>query len=96
MRVDKEATRYIGLTIEWDYTNQKAHIHMSGYLQKALIKFKHDMPNKIQNSLHPHVIPHYRAKTQYAKDKDKSPPLLKEETKTTQVQSTQLSSRHPV
>jgi hypothetical protein len=30
MAVDKEATKYIGLTIKWDYTNQKAHIHMPG------------------------------------------------------------------
>ncbi len=26
--VDKDATKYIGLTIEWDYDNGKAHIHM--------------------------------------------------------------------
>jgi hypothetical protein len=31
MTVDKEATKYIGLTIEWDYTNRKVHIHMPGY-----------------------------------------------------------------
>jgi hypothetical protein len=53
----------IGLTIEWDYTNRKAHIHMPGYLQKALTRFKHKTPDKIQNSPHPHVIPQYGAKT---------------------------------
>jgi hypothetical protein len=47
MTVDKEATKYIGLTIEWDYMNQKAHIHMLGYLQKALIRFKHKTLDKI-------------------------------------------------
>jgi hypothetical protein len=35
MMVEKEATKYIGLTIEWEYKNCKAHIHMQGYLQKA-------------------------------------------------------------
>jgi hypothetical protein len=30
MTVDKEATKYIGLTIEWDYENRKAHFHMPG------------------------------------------------------------------
>ena len=80
MTVDKEATKYVCLTIEWDYKNCKAHIHMPGYLQKALGRFKHKTPDKIQNSLHPHVIPQYKAKTQYTKEEDVSPPLSKEET----------------
>jgi hypothetical protein len=75
--VDKEATKYIGLTIEWDYTNRKAHIHMPGYLQKAITRFNHETPDKIQNSPHPHVIPQHGTKTQYAKDKDISPLLSK-------------------
>ncbi len=62
MTVDKQATKQIGLTIEWDYRNRKTHIHMPGCLQKALIRFNHETPDKIQNSLHPHVIPQYRAK----------------------------------
>jgi hypothetical protein len=81
MTVDEEATKYIGLTIEWEYKKQKAHIHMPGYLQKAFTRFKHEMPVKIQNSPHPHVIPQYGAKTQYAKEDNESPPLSKEETK---------------
>jgi hypothetical protein len=35
--VDKEATTYIGLTIEWDYANGKVHTHMPGYLPKAMM-----------------------------------------------------------
>ncbi len=85
MTVDRDATKYIGLTIEWDYINQKAHIHMPGYLKKAMIRFKHETPDKIQNSPHPHVIPQYGAKMQYAKDNDVSPPLSKEETKYVQA-----------
>jgi hypothetical protein len=85
MTVDTAATKYIGLTIEWDYKNRKAHIHMPGYLEKAFIRFKHEAPEKIQNSPHPHVIPQYGAKTQYAKDEDESPPLSKEETKYVQA-----------
>ena len=57
MTVDEEATKYIGLTIQWDYTNRKAHIHMQGYLDKAFVRFKNEKPMKIQNSLHPHIIP---------------------------------------
>jgi hypothetical protein len=80
MTVDRDATKYIGLTIEWDYINQKAHIHMPGYLKTALIRFKHKTPDKIQNSPHPHVIPQYEAKIQYTKDNNGPPPLSKEET----------------
>jgi hypothetical protein len=46
---------------------------MPGYIQKALIRFKYETPDKIQNSPHPHVIPQYKAKTQYAKEEDVSP-----------------------
>ncbi len=35
--VNEEATKYIGLTLEWDYKHQKAHIHMPDYLRKAMI-----------------------------------------------------------
>ena len=44
MTVDEEATKYIGLTIQWDYTNRKAHIHMPGYLDKAFVRFNHKKP----------------------------------------------------
>jgi hypothetical protein len=54
---------------------------MPGYIQKALIRFNHKIPDKIQNSPHPHKILQYRAKTQHAKEEDVSPPLPKEETK---------------
>jgi hypothetical protein len=80
MTVDEEATKYIGLTIQWDYTNQKAHIYMLGYLNKAFVRFKHEKPMKTQNSPHPHIIPQYGAKTQYAAEEIDSPPLSKEET----------------
>ena len=81
MTVDKEATKYIGLTIQWDYTNRKAHIHMPGYLDKAFVRFKHDKPMKIQNSPYPHVPPSYGAKIQYVEDEHDSPLLSKEDTK---------------
>jgi hypothetical protein len=35
--VDWEAPKYIGLTVEWDYLNHKVHLHMPGYLNKALL-----------------------------------------------------------
>ncbi len=79
--IDWNATKYIGLTIEWDYTKGKVHVHMPGYLPNALLRFNHPQPKKKQNSSHPHVIPQYRTKIQYASDANTSPPLNKEETK---------------
>ena len=73
--VDWEAHKYIGLTIEWDYLNRKVHLHMPGYLNKALLRFKHEMPKTKQNSPHPHVAPQYGAKTQSVEKADTSPPL---------------------
>ena len=79
--IDWNATKYIGLTIEWDYTKGKVHVHMPGYLPNALLRFNHPKPKKKQNLPHPHVIPQYGTKIQYASDADTSPPLNKEETK---------------
>jgi hypothetical protein len=85
MTVDNKATKYIGLTIEWDYDNWKAHLYMPGYLEKAFMRFKHEAPEKIQNLPYPHVTPQYGAKTQYATDYDKSPILISKETKYVQA-----------
>jgi hypothetical protein len=33
--IDWDATKYIGLTIEWDYVKGKVHVHMPRYLPKS-------------------------------------------------------------
>ncbi len=66
--VDREATKYIGLTIEWDYEIGKVHLHMPGYLAKTMTHFKHDTPTKIQNSPHCYIEVKYGAKKQYISD----------------------------
>jgi hypothetical protein len=71
---DREATKYIGLTIKWSYENGKVHAYMPGYLGKAMIGIGHEKPSKIQNSPHPHKNTQYGAKTQYADNEDESPP----------------------
>ncbi len=81
MTVDEEATKYIGLTIQWDYTNRKVHTHMPGYLGKAYVRFNHEKPMKIQNSPHSNVLPNHGVKTQYATEGFDSPVLSKEDTK---------------
>ncbi len=79
--VDREATKYIVLTIEWDYENGKVHMHMPGYLAKAMTRFKHETPTKIQHSLHCHIEVKYGAEKQYVSNEEESPPITKEETK---------------
>ncbi len=83
--IDWGATKYIELTIDWDYNKGQVHVHMPGYLDKVFLKFKHVAPSKKKNSPHPHVIPQYGAKTQYAESQDKSPLLNKEDTKHVQA-----------
>ena len=85
MTVDWQAKKYIGLTIEWDYSKRTANIHMPGYLEKEFVRFKHQKPNKIQRSPHPHVTTNYGAKTQYAKEDDVSPPLSADDMKFVQA-----------
>ena len=80
MTVDEEAKKYIGLTVQWDWINQKAHIHMPEYLEKAFVRFNHGKPMKIQNAPYPHAPPKYGAKTQYAVEENASPLLSKEDT----------------
>jgi hypothetical protein len=79
--IDWDASKYIGLTLKWDYKSRKGYAHMPGYIQKALLQFKHQTPIAKQNSLHPHVKPQYGAKAQYATNEDTSPPLTGEEAK---------------
>ena len=76
--VDHEGTRYLGMTLEWDYEARKVHLSMPGYVPKALKRFDHQPPTRPQDQPYPHVPPNYGAKVQYAKSADVSPPLTKE------------------
>jgi hypothetical protein len=59
---------------------------MPGYSAKAMIRFKHETPTKIQNSPQRHIEIKYGAKQQYDNDEEMlSPPLNEEETKYVQA-----------
>jgi len=45
---------YYGLTLDWDYEGRKVHRSRAGYVAKALKRFKHEMPKRLQNQPHPH------------------------------------------
>ena len=73
LTVDWSGTKYIGLTLDWDYNNGLVHLSMPGYVDKALARFQHPTPNKKQNQPHPHMPPNYGATKQYATDDDPTP-----------------------
>jgi hypothetical protein len=43
--VDWEDKQYCGITLNWDYDNRTVNLSMPGYVQAALHKFQHPMPN---------------------------------------------------
>ena len=49
--VDEEGCLYCGITIEWDYKNWTLEISMPGYVEKQLIKYKHESPKRPQHNL---------------------------------------------
>jgi hypothetical protein len=62
-------------------------MHMPGYLEKAITRFKHKIPTKVQNSPHRHIRVKYGSKKQYVDEEVESPPLSKEDGKYIQAVS---------
>jgi len=58
---DWEGTRYLGLTLDWDYIKREVHLSMPGYIKNAFIRFGHEPPDKPQLQPYPHTIPTYGA-----------------------------------
>lgn len=81
LTVDWTGSKYIGLTLDWDYDGGKVHVSMPGYVEKALERFQHPKPEKPQHQPHPHIPPNYGATTQYATDEDPTPPVGPEQKK---------------
>jgi len=73
--IDWDGTRYIGLTLDWDYSQHKVHLSMPGYINKALLRFAHEPPSKPQHQPHPSADKKYGETVQYAKALDNSPLL---------------------
>ena len=70
-------TRYIGITLDWDYEKRQVHLTMPGYVAKALKQFQHDKPRKRQDSPFQYTEPTYGAKKQYAQKESTAPELDK-------------------
>jgi hypothetical protein len=67
MSTDWTGNRYIGNTLDWDYTDKKVHLSMPGCVAKALKQFQHHKPSTPQHAPFPYVPINYGAKKQYAK-----------------------------
>ena len=42
--IDWTGSKYIGLTFDWDYANQRVHLSMPKYIDKALERFQIEQP----------------------------------------------------
>jgi hypothetical protein len=71
---DWSGTRYIGITLDWDYEQRRVHLSMPNYVKKALQLFGHKV-RKQQHAPYPCAPIVYGAKVQYAKQKPTSPPV---------------------
>ena len=74
---DWSGTKYIGLTIKWDYKRKEVHVSISGYVWWALTCFQNPPPCKPQHQPHPHVLPNYGQKQQFVEPEDSTPRLNK-------------------
>ena len=59
LSTDWTGTKYVGLTIEWDYNKHEVHILMPDYVQQALTCFQHPPRWKLHHQPHLRVLPNY-------------------------------------
>jgi len=62
---DWTGQKYLGLTLDWDYTKNTVTKSMPGYVQRALNRFGISTPEKPQHSPHSWIPPTYGSGAQY-------------------------------
>ena len=79
---DWDASLYIGITLEWNYTAGHVDLSMPKYVARALHKFQQDLQkfhpngfNKPKYSPHKHIEPNYGQKVHYAEPTNDALPL---------------------
>eukprot|EP00804_Cyclotella_cryptica_P021956 CCRYP_000903-RA/>CCRYP_000903-RA protein AED:0.16 eAED:0.16 QI:0/0/0/1/1/1/4/0/960 len=72
---DWKGSRYIGITLDWDYGKRRVHLSMPGYVKKALSQFQHPTPQTPQHAPFPATPINYGARQQYAKAPSTATPL---------------------
>ena len=78
MTVDWIRNKYIGITLDWNYSKQEMRSSMLGYIQKALKQFNYYIQSsqKRIDSPTPFVLPKYGSCKPQMTHKDTSPPLI--------------------
>jgi hypothetical protein len=72
---DWTASKFLGLTLDWDYEGKTVDLSMPGYIANALHKFQHPLPKRPEDSPHAWLAPTYGTTTQLTPPLDDSPPL---------------------
>jgi Reverse transcriptase (RNA-dependent DNA polymerase) len=75
--VDRNASKFCGITLDWNYTEGHVTLSMPGYVEKVLQRFTHPVPKRPEHSPHTWVVPNYGAAIQYAEPEDTTLPLDK-------------------
>jgi hypothetical protein len=75
VKPDWTGTKYLGLTLRWNYQQRWVDVSMPGYIRRALLRFAHSMPDRPQHSPHAYTAPKYGAGAQFASDAPTSSPL---------------------
>ena len=78
LKTSIDATKYIGLTLAWDYRANTLTTSMPHYVSKGLARFAPDIALKGSPSSAAYVAPNYGTKVQYEAD-DNSPPATPDE-----------------
>jgi hypothetical protein len=68
---DWTGTRYIGIILDWNYTEHQVHLSMPKYVMKALKQFQHVAP-KHQYAPYPCIPIQYVIKKQYTMQESKA------------------------
>lgn len=80
MKSDWSGNRYIGIDLDWNYTERTLKTSMTDYVKRALLQFQHKPKKKHQASPSPFTPPDYGAKVQMTKI-DTTAPMSKQQKK---------------
>ena len=76
LKIDWTGSSYLGITLKWDYLLCTVELSMPGYVERALQRFQHPAPTRLQHSPYAWTPPQYGVRTQLTESPDHSPRLL--------------------
>ena len=74
MKSDWKGDHYIDIDLDWDYHQYTLKTSMNGYIEKAILQFKHILPKQHHYAFSRYTPPNYSAKQQITKI-DNTPPI---------------------